>query len=50
MLHPSGKPDHQVIRCPTANFGALLRVSVTNSILITVLDTYLIPRSLAAWV
>ena len=38
------------INCPTANFGQLLRGSITNSILITVFDTYLAPRSRRAWV
>ena len=40
-----GKADHQAIHCPTANFGPLSRGSVTNSMLITVFDTYLTPRS-----
>ena len=44
------KPDHQAIQCPTANFGPLSKVSVTNPMLITVLDTYLTPRSPGAWV
>ena len=40
-----GKADHKAIHCPTANFGPLSRGSVTNSMLITVFDTYLTPMS-----
>ena len=50
LLDLPSKPDHQAIHCPTVNFGALLRDSVTNPILITVFDTYLTPRSPAAWI
>ena len=50
LLDSPGKPDHQAIHCPTANFGPLSRGSVTNPILITVFDTYLTPRSPVAWV
>ena len=45
LLDTPGKPDHQVIHCPAANFGSLSRGSVTNHILITVFDTYLTLRS-----
>ena len=48
QLDPPGKPDHQAIHCLTANFGPLSRGSVTNPILITVIDTYLTQRSLRA--
>ena len=50
MLDLLWKPDHQAIHCPTANFGTLSRSSVNNRMLITVLHTYLTPRSLGAWV
>ena len=50
LLDPSGKHDQQAILCPIANFGPLLRGSVTNPMLITVFDTYLTPRSPGAWV
>ena len=46
---PLCKPDHQAIHCPAANFGPLSRDSVTNSMLTTALDTYLMPRSARAW-
>ena len=49
LLDPPGKPDHQAIYCPTANFGPLSRGSVTIPILITVFDTYLTPTSPAPW-
>ena len=49
LLDPSGKPDHQAIHCPTANFGALSRGRVTNSILITVFHTYFSQRSSGPW-
>ena len=48
LLDPPGKPDQQVIHCPTANFGPLLRGSFSNPMLIAVLDTQMTPRSLAA--
>ena len=35
----------QIIHCPTASFGPLLRGSVTDPILITVFDSYLTLRS-----
>ena len=38
LLHHPGKPDHQAINCPTANFGPLSKGSVSNPILITVFD------------
>ena len=41
LLDPPGKPNHQHIHCPTANFELLSRGSITNPILITVGDTYL---------
>ena len=44
-LVPPGKPNHQAIYCPTANFGRLSRGKITNPILITAFDAYLIPRS-----
>ena len=44
-LDPLGKPDHQALQCPTANFGPLLKGSVTNQMLITVFDIYLTPKS-----
>ena len=50
VLDPPGKFDHQTIHCPIANFGPLSRGSISNPILITVLDTYLTPRSPGAWV
>ena len=50
LLDPPGKPDHQSIHCPTANFGPLSRSSISNPILITVSDTYLTQRSPGAWV
>ena len=50
LLDPSGKPNHQAIHCPIANFGPLSRGSVTNSILITVFDTYLTPRPPGSWI
>ena len=45
MLDPLGKPGHKAIHWPTANFGPLLRGSLTNPMLITVFDAYLTPRS-----
>ena len=48
LLVPPGKPDHQAIHCPTANFGPLSRGSITNPMFITVFDAYLTPRSLRA--
>ena len=45
-----GKPDRQAIHCPTANFVPLSRGCITLPIIITVLDTYLTPRSPGAWV
>ena len=51
MLDTPGKLDHQAVHCPaTTNFGPPSRGSVTNPILITVLDTYLTSMSLGAWV
>ena len=50
LLDPPGKPDHQAIHCPTANFEPLSRSNAINPILVTVFDTYLTPRSLGAWV
>ena len=47
LLDPQGKPDHH---CPTANFEFLSTGSITNSILITVFDTYLTLRSSGVWV
>ena len=35
---------HQTIHCPIANFGPLSRGSISNPILITVLDTYIDPK------
>ena len=32
LLDPPDKPDHQAIHCATANFGPLLRGSITNLI------------------
>ena len=49
LLVPPGKPVHQAIDYPTANFRPLSRDSVPNPMLITAFDTYLIPRSLGAW-
>ena len=49
MLDPLGKPDHQAIHCPTANFGPISRGSFSNPMLITVLDTRLTPRSPGVW-
>ena len=37
---------HWAIHCLTANFGPLLRGSMTNPMLITVFDTHLISKSL----
>ena len=45
LLDSPGKPDHQAIYCPTANFVPLSSGSVTNTMLITVFDNYLTPRS-----
>ena len=45
LLVPTGKPDHQAIHCPTANYGPLYRISVINPMLITAHDAYLIVRS-----
>ena len=39
------QPDHQTIHCPMANFGPLVRGSVTNPMLITAFDAYLTPTS-----
>ena len=39
LLDLPGKPDHQAIHCPIANFGPLSSGSVTNPMLITVFDT-----------
>ena len=50
LLDAPGKPDHQAIHCPTANFGPLSRGSVTNPMLVTVLDTHMTPRSPGDWV
>ena len=50
LLDLPGKLDHQAIHCPTGNFGPLSRGSTTNPILMSVFDTYLTPRSPAAWV
>ena len=50
LLDLPGKPDHQSIHCPTANFGPLSRSSISNPILITVFGTYLTQRSPGAWV
>ena len=49
LLVLPGKPDHQAIHCPTANFGPLSRGNVTNPMLITAFDTYVTPRSPGAW-
>ena len=49
LLVPPDKPVHQAIHYPTANFGPLLRGSITNPMLITVFDTYLTPVSPGAW-
>ena len=49
LLVCPGKPVHQAIHYPTANFGPLLRGSVANPILITSFDTYMSARSLGAW-
>ena len=49
MLFPLGKPSHQAIHYPTANFGPLSTGSITNSMLITAFDTNLTLRSLGAW-
>ena len=48
LLVPPGKPLHQTIHYPTANFRPLSRGSVPNPMLITAFDTYFIPRSLGA--
>ena len=45
---PDSKPDHQVIQCPTANFGPILSGTITYPILIAVFDTYSIRRLLRA--
>ena len=50
VIAPPGKPDHQAIHCPTANFRPLWGDCVTNPILITVFNTYLTTRSPRAWV
>ena len=42
------QPDHQTIHCLMANFGPLVRGSITNPILITAFDAYLTPTSLGA--
>ena len=42
---PKAKPDHEAIHYHTANFEPLLRGSVIDPLLITVFDSYLIPRS-----
>ena len=47
---PTILPDHQPIHCPTANSGPLSRRSITNTMLIIVFDTYLIPESQGAWI
>ena len=39
LLDPAGKPDHQAIQCPTANFEQQSKGCVTNLMLITVFDT-----------
>ena len=49
LLFRPGKPVHQAIHCPTANFGPLLTGSITNPMLITVFGTYLTPRSPGVW-
>ena len=47
---PLGKLDHQqTIYCPKANFGPLLRGSITKPVLITAFDTCLTQRSQGAW-
>ena len=33
QLDPPGKPDHQAIDCPTANFGSPLRGRVNNPLI-----------------
>ena len=43
LLVPLGKPVHQAIHYPTANFGPLSRGRFPNPMLITVFDTYLNP-------
>ena len=48
LLVLPGKPDHQAVHCPTANFGQLSRGSVTKLMLITAFDAYLTPRSQGA--
>ena len=48
LLVSPGKPVHQVIQCPTANFSSLSRDRVTDQKLITTFDTYLTPRSQGA--
>ena len=50
LLDTPGKPDHQAVHYPTANFGPLSRGNVTNPTLITVFDTYLTQRSARSWV
>ena len=49
LLVLPGKPVHQAIHYPTANFGPLSRGSVPNPMLITVFDSYLSTRSLGDW-
>ena len=44
LLDPPGNLDLQAIQYPRATFGQLSRGSVTNSMLITVFDTYLTPK------
>ena len=43
LLVLPGKPDHQTLHCPNANFGPLSMGSVTNPMLIIALDAYLTP-------
>ena len=50
VLDPPEKPDDQTIHYFSANFGQLLRTSVTNPMLITIFDTYLTLRSPEVWV
>ena len=45
LVHP-GKPVHQAIHYPTANFRSLSRGSVPNPMLIIAFDTYWSPKSL----